>query len=180
MDILSLIRLASEKGASDLHLIASKAPIMRLYGKLQPVDEMPVMTSEDIGLAFKKMAPEEDISRFEHFPELDFGYNTPDSGRLRVNVSKQRGTISLAIRLVPSGVPSVDQLGLPKVCKELVLRPRGLVVVSGPTGSGKSTTLAAMINYLNQVTRRRVVTVDHSGCHDQLLEPGYKEAGSHR
>jgi twitching motility protein PilT len=133
---------------------------MRLYGKLQPVDEMPVMTSEDIGLAFKKMAPEEDISRFEHFPELDFGYNTPDSGRLRVNVSKQRGTISLAIRLVPSGVPSVDQLGLPKVCKELVLRPRGLVVVSGPTGSGKSTTLAAMINYLNQVTRRRVVTVE--------------------
>ena len=160
MDILSVIRLAAEKGASDLHLVAFSPPVLRIKGALQPVVDMQPLTPDDINDAFKQIASDEERAHFERYVELDFGYTIPDIGRIRCNVAKQRGTISLVIRLLPLVIPTLDELGLPKVCKELVLKPRGLVVVSGPTGSGKSTTLTAMINYLNSVENRRVVTVE--------------------
>ncbi|MFC1934155.1 type IV pilus twitching motility protein PilT [Chloroflexota bacterium] len=160
MDILSVVRLAAEKGTSDVHIVTSSPPLFRIKGKIQPVDDMPPLTPDDIDQAFNQVTSEEQRANFERDLELDFGYTVPGVGRIRCNAAKQRGTTSLVIRLLPSVVPSIDQLGLPEVCKELVLKPRGLVVVSGPTGSGKSTTLSAMINYLNSVEGRRVVTIE--------------------
>ncbi len=160
MDILSLIRLAAAKGASDLHLVADSPPIFRINGLLQPVAEMPPLTLDDIDQAFNQITSEQERTEFQRCLELDFGYTIPDVSRLRCNAAKQRGTLSLTIRLIPLGVPTLDELGLPAVCKELVLKPRGLVVVSGPSGSGKSTTLAAMINYLNRMESRSVVTIE--------------------
>ncbi len=160
MDILSVVRLAAAKGASDVHLVVFSPPVFRIKGALQPLADMEPLTLDDINQAFDQLTSDEDRANFERCAELDFGYTVPDFGRIRCNAAKQRGTLSLVIRLLPRGIPTLDELGLPEVCKELVLKPRGLVVVSGPTGSGKSTTLTAMINYLNSVESRRVVTIE--------------------
>lgn len=160
MDILSTVHLAAEKGASDLHLVAFSPLMLRIKGVLQSVAGSQPLTPDDINQAFIQITSDEERANFERYMELDFGYTLPDVGRLRCNAAKQRGTLSLVIRLLPLTIPTLDELGLPEVCKELVLKPRGLVVVSGPTGSGKSTTLAAMINYLNRTEGRRVVTIE--------------------
>jgi len=160
MDILSTVHLAAAKGASDLHLVAHSPPLLRIHGALQPVDDMQPLTPDDMNEAFKQITSEGERATFERNAELDFGYSVPEVGRIRCNAAKQRGTISLVIRLLSSTIPTLEELGLPEVCKELVLRPRGLVVVSGPSGSGKSTTLTAMINYLNGAVNRRIVTIE--------------------
>jgi len=160
IDILSLVRLAAEKGASDLHIVASSPPLLRVKGAMQSVADMQPLTPDDTDQALNQIASEEQRADFERNLELDFGYAVSDVGRIRCNAARQRGTTTLVIRLLPSVAPSIDQLGLPEVCKELVLKPRGLVVVTGPTGSGKSTTLSAMINYLNSVESRCVVTIE--------------------
>lgn len=160
MDIFPLVQLAKTKGASDLHLVVSSPPLLRINGRLEPMTGTPPLTVEDIEQAFNQITTEEERADFHKRLELDFGYTVTDVGRLRCNAAMQRGTISLVIRLLPSVIPTLDELGLPDVCKELVLKPRGMIVVSGPTGSGKSTTLAAMIDYLNRVEHRRVVTIE--------------------
>ena len=160
MDITSLLHLAVSKGASDLHLVAASPPLLRINGLLQPVADMLSLTPDDTSQAFNQITSDKERTAFQRCLELDFGYTLPDVGRFRCNAARQRGTVSLTIRLVPSAIPTIDDLELPEVCKELVLKRRGLVVVSGPTGSGKSTTLAAMINHLNSVESRRVVTIE--------------------
>ncbi|MFC1991400.1 type IV pilus twitching motility protein PilT [Chloroflexota bacterium] len=160
MDVLSIVRLAAENGASDVHIVAFNPPTFRINGDIQPVTGMDPLTPDDIDQAFRQITSDEQRSNFEHDLELDFGYSAPDVGRIRCNAARQRGTISLVIRLLSSVSPSIDELGLPQICKELVLRPRGLVIVSGTTGSGKSTTLNAMINHLNSTENRRVVTIE--------------------
>ncbi|MFC1988202.1 type IV pilus twitching motility protein PilT, partial [Chloroflexota bacterium] len=128
-------------------------------GSIEPVSDV-ALTAEDVNQFFNQMTSEKERGNFWQYQELDFGYTVPEVGRLRCNAAMQRGTISLVIRLLPPTIPRLIELGLPEVCKELVLKPRGLVVVSGPTGSGKSTTLAAMIDHLNNNERRRVVTIE--------------------
>jgi len=160
MDITSLLHLAVSKGASDLHLVVASPPLLRINGLLQPVADMLPLTPDDINQAFNQITSDKERTAFQRCLELDFGYTLPDVGRFRCNAARQRGTVSLTIRLVPSAIPTIDELELPEVCKELALKRRGLVVVSGPTGSGKSTTLAAMINHLNSVESRRVVTIE--------------------
>jgi len=160
MDIFSLLRLAKSKGASDLHLVASSPPILRINGLLQPADNTAPLTPDDISQALNQITSEKERTEFQHHLELDFGYTLPGAGRLRCNAAKQNGTTSLVIRLLLQVIPTLEELQLPEVCKKLVLRPRGMVVVGGPTGSGKSTTLAAMINYLNSNESRRVVTIE--------------------
>ena len=160
MDISSLVRLATEKGASDLHIVASSPPLLRVKGAMQPVADMEPLTPDDTDQALNQITSEKQKADFERNLELDFGYTVPGVARIRCNAAKQRSTTTLVIRLLPSVIPTLDQLGLPEVCKELVVKPRGLVVVTGPTGSGKSTTLSAMINYLNSVESRCVITIE--------------------
>jgi len=160
MDISPLLHLAISKGASDLHLVVASPPLFRINGMLGPVDDMLPLTPKDINQAFNQITSDKERDDFNRCLELDFGYTIPGVGRFRCNAAKQCGTISLVIRLLPLVIPALDELELPEVCKELVLKRRGLVVVSGPTGSGKSTTLAAMIDYLNSIESRRVVTIE--------------------
>ena len=160
MDIVSLLNQAKAKAASDLHLVAFSPPILRVNGSLEPVAGMAQLTPDDIDQAFTQITTPEDRADFQQCLELDFSYTLPDVGRVRCNAARQRGAISLAIRLLPPTIPTIDELGLPEVCKELILKPRGLVVISGPTGSGKSTTLAAMIQHLNTSESRHVVTIE--------------------
>ena len=160
MDIFSLLRMAKSRGASDLHLVSSRPPLLRVDGSLEPVTDMPLLTPKDMEQIFDQIASEKEKVDFYQHLELDFSCSIPEVAQFRCNAAKQRGTISLVIRLLPLTIPTLDELELPEVCKELVLKPRGLIVVSGPTGSGKSTTLAAMINHLNSIKSHRVVTIE--------------------
>lgn len=160
MNLLEMIRSAAEKGASDVHLVTASPPIFRIHGALHAVPHAPPLTAEDVEQAFQQVTTGEQRAEFERNLELDFGYDVPDFGRLRGNAAKQRGSLSLVMRLIRHNLPSLEQLGLPEIYKELILKPRGLVVVTGPSGSGKSTALSAMINYLNDTESRRVVTIE--------------------
>lgn len=160
MDIISLLSIARDRDASDLHLKISSPPIFRIRGSLEPADDLAVMTADELDQAFTQLTTPEQREMFNQELELDFAYSVPDIGRVRCNVAWQQGTIKFAIRLLPSKISTVEELGVPQVCKDLVLKPRGMVVISGPTGSGKSTTLAAMINYLNSTERRHIVTIE--------------------
>jgi len=155
-----ILELVIEKGATDLHVKVPSPPVLRIDSALVPQEECPPFTAKDIEGIFEEITTEEQREAFSREQELDFAYSVPGLARFRVNVLRQRGTMSLAFRRVPSSVPSVDELGLPQVCKTLILKPRGLVLVTGPAGSGKSTTLAAMINHLNENAARSVITIE--------------------
>jgi twitching motility protein PilT len=160
MDIFSLLHVANTERASDLHLVASSPPLLRVNGSLKAVDGAAPLTADEINQALLQITTPGEREDFHRHLELDFGYTLPGVGRLRCNAAQQRGAISLAVRLLPPEIPTIDKLELPQICKELVLRPRGLAIVTGPTGSGKSTTQAAMINHLNINDRRHVVTIE--------------------
>ncbi len=160
IQINDLLKMAVDSGASDLHLKVPSPPVIRLDGELVPLDGQPPLTARDLEAAFEQVVSAEQKSAFLEEHELDLAYSVAGLARFRVNVLQQRGTMSLAFRMVPTRVPSIDELGLPEICKELVIRPRGLVLVTGPAGSGKSTTLAAMINHLNENARRNVITIE--------------------
>ena len=160
MDVFSLLQLGKSRRASDLHMVTGSPATFRIDGSLEAADGVAPLTAEDINEAFLQLTTPEERETFHHQLELDFGYTLPDVGRLRCNAAQQRGSISLAVRLLPPKIPTLDELELPAICKELAVKPRGLVVVTGPTGSGKSTTLAAMIQYLNTHETRHVVTIE--------------------
>jgi len=157
---LELLKLVVDKGATDLHLKVPSPPVLRIDGVLIPQEDLPPLTAKDIEVIFEQITTQEQRAAFSREWELDFAYSVPGLARFRVNALQQRGTMSLAFRLVPFKVPSIDKLGLPQICKELVLKPRGLILVTGPAGSGKSTTLAAMINHLNGNERRNIITIE--------------------
>lgn len=160
MHINDLLRMTVSKGASDLHLKAGGVPVLRINGELVPQDDMTETTSEAMKQVFEEVTAKEQRSSFAAELELDFAYQANGIGRFRVNAYLQGGTISLACRPVRTQIPSIEELGLPEVCESLVLKRSGLIVVTGPTGCGKSTTLAAMMNYLNEKERRKVVTIE--------------------
>jgi twitching motility protein PilT len=160
VDIIALLKLAKSRGASDLHMVVGRPPSLRINGSLTFAGDLPALTVDDVEKALRQVVPPKRIEEFERCLELDFGLGLPEIGRIRFNAGRQRGTVSLVMRLLPMTIPDPEFLGIPKVCTDLIMRPRGLVVVSGPTGSGKSTTLAAMIDFLNKVENRRVVTIE--------------------
>ena len=160
MDIVELLRRARKQGASDLHLVAGNPPLVRVNGSLGPLPELPCLTADDIDGFLTPLTSQSERADFQRNLELDFGRSIADVGRVRCNVARQQGTTTMVCRLLPPVIPKLEELNVPAICKDLVLRPRGLVVVSGPTGSGKSTTLAAMIDYLNANESRRVITVE--------------------
>jgi twitching motility protein PilT len=148
------------KGASDLHISVPGPPVLRIEGELIPQEHLPSVTNEDIESIFEQIVNDDQKNIFKQELELDFSYSVPGMARFRVNVLKQRGSMSLAFRLVPIRAPSIDELGLPQVCKELITKSRGLILLTGSAGSGKSTTLAAMINYLNETQKRNIITIE--------------------
>jgi twitching motility protein PilT len=155
-----VLELVVSQGATDLHVKVPSPPVLRIDSTLVVQEEWPPFTAEDIEGIFEQITTQEQREVFKREQELDFSYSVSGLARFRVNVLRQRGTMSLAFRRVPSSVPSVDELGLPQVCKTIILKPRGLILVTGPAGSGKSTTLAAMINHLNENATRSVITIE--------------------
>jgi twitching motility protein PilT len=160
MDIFSLLHKANAVDASDLHLVVASPPLLRVNGSLEAMNGTLPLTADEISQAFLQITTPEGREDFHRHLELDFGYTLPGVGRLRCNAAQQRGAISLAIRLLPPEIPTIDDLELPQICKEFALKPRGLIIVTGPTGSGKTTTQAAMIYHLNITESRHVVTIE--------------------
>jgi len=154
-----LLEIATQAGASDLHVKVGSPPTIRVDGELQTLDE-PACSPDDTKDCAASLMSEKQIRRFSETNEIDFAYSSPQVGRYRVNVYRQRGTISIACRQVVTRVPDFAELNLPAVVHKLALEPRGMVLVTGTTGSGKTTTLAAMIDHINRNLRRHIVTVE--------------------
>ncbi len=160
MQIDDLLKLMVEKNASDLHIRVGSPPMFRIYGKLSAVKDWPPISIEDSVAILESISSPKQRQTFDEALELDLAYSSSGIGRFRVNVLRQRGTVAFVIRLVAFKIPTIEQLGLPLICKELILRPRGLILVTGPAGSGKSTTMAAMIDHLNETESRNIITIE--------------------
>ena len=160
MDIIALLHTAKSKGASDLHMIVASPPLLRVNGSLESVNGTGPLTASDISESFLQITSPEERETFHKELELDFGYMISGVGHFRCNAAMQRGAISLAVRLLPPTIPTIDELELPKICQQLIMKQRGLVIVTGPTGSGKTTTLAAMIHHLNINDSRHILTIE--------------------
>jgi twitching motility protein PilT len=158
--IRELLELAVENRASDLHLTVPSPPILRIDGNLHIIKDLNPLSPKDIEDYYEEITSTERKAEFSKNRELDFAYSIPGLTRCRVNILQQRSTISIAIRLIPFGVPTIDDLKLPQICKDLVLKPMGLILVTGPTGSGKSSTIAAMVNHLNENKASHVITIE--------------------
>ncbi len=159
LHIDDLLRIMNESRASDLHLSVGTAPMLRVDGDLTSINAERLTPTRMNELIYAILTDEQ-ISEFENNWELDFAYSVRGLSRFRVNVHRQRGTIGAVFRAVPVDPPSLDALGMPDTLKKMAMRPRGLVLVTGPTGSGKSTTLAAMIREINVSRRRHIVTIE--------------------
>ncbi|GBD39273.1 Twitching mobility protein [bacterium HR37] len=159
VSIYDLLKLTVEKDASDLHITAGSPPVLRIDGKLVPVDYPPLTPAETKELCYSVLT---DMQRkvFEENLELDFSFGIKDLGRFRGNIYRQRGSIAGAFRLIPHKIRTLQELGLPPVVSQLVRKPRGLILVTGPTGSGKTTTLAAMIQQINEERHEHIVTIE--------------------
>jgi len=154
-----LLKMIVANGASDLHIVVGSPPMMRLHGKLVPLAEpviSPAASQELVAAIMKK----NDADMLADHREVDFAHSLPGISRFRVNACFQRDSVSAVLRAIPGMPPALETMGLPPVVIEMTKRSRGLVVVTGPTGSGKSTTLAAMINYINRTQAVRIVTIE--------------------
>jgi twitching motility protein PilT len=158
--IPELLEAMLERGASDLHVTVGTAPTIRLHGDLVRLDEYPVLEAQALQGMIYAILPQKMRERFEQELELDMSYSLPGRARFRVNVYYQRDSIGAAFRLIPFEVQPVDVLGLPSVVADLARYPRGFVVVTGPTGSGKSTTLASMVDIVNRERQAHIMTVE--------------------
>jgi twitching motility protein PilT len=149
-----------DRNASDLHLTAGAPPTIRQRGRLVALDGYPKLTPEDTREFIYSILTTEQRRRLETDLQLDFAYVVPGRARFRVNAYFQRGAVAAAFRLIPSQITPIDSLGLPPIVHELTRRPRGIVLVTGPTGSGKSTSLAAMIDEINQTREEHIITIE--------------------
>lgn len=155
-----LLRTATSQGASDLHLKVGAFPMMRLGGELRPIGDAPRMKPEDtLDMAFAMMTNRQK-QRFKDVSEVDIGYGLNGVGRFRANIFQQRGTVSVVLRVIPDGTRNTSELGLPQVIDKIAAERRGLILVTGSTGSGKSTTLAAMIDQINSTRSGHIVTIE--------------------
>lgn len=160
LTVHDLIRLAAERKASDIFIKAGAPPNWRLHGRIAAVDDNPMLTPEDTRRMAYSVMSHEQIMQFEHYPELDLAIEIPEITRVRVNIHKQRNSVGMVLRLVPLKIYTLDMLGMPPAVGEMTKNRSGLVLVTGPTGSGKSTTLAAMINKVNNEQAKNIITVE--------------------
>jgi len=154
-----LLDTVIRQNASDLHLTVGRKPTLRLHGRLRSLDTK-VLESDDMVSLMKAITPERSQQELQEEGSTDFGFAYGTEARFRVAVFRQRGDIAIALRLIPNQLLSFEQIGLPPICKELVRRPRGLYIVTGPTGSGKTTSLATMIDFINTNLERHIITVE--------------------
>ena len=154
-----LLETCIKRGASDLHLTVGRPPTLRLHGRLRPL-ETKELDPEDTVSLMKAITPERAQQELQEEGGTDFGFAFGDAGRFRVSVFQQKGNIALALRLIPSKLYTFEEIGLPMITKSLCRRPRGIFLVTGPTGSGKTTTLATMINYVNESFDKHIITVE--------------------
>jgi len=159
-NIGELLQILVERGASDLHVTTGTYPQIRVAGRLVPLTEFEVLTPQDTQRLAYSVLNESQRQRFEEQNELDLSFGIQDLARFRCNVYRQRGAVGAAIRLIPYKIRPFEDLGLPRVVQELAERPKGLVLVTGPTGSGKSTTLAAMIDKINSERSEHIMTIE--------------------
>ncbi len=155
-----LLRWMAESGASDLHLALGTPPVYRRHGALEPSPGLPPLSPDDMARMIEAAADPRERARLEHERELDKALDVDGAGRFRVNIAFERGAPYMTFRRVNESVATIEELGLPAACERLTRLPRGLVLVTGPTGSGKSTTLASMIDRINERDRRHIVTVE--------------------
>jgi len=159
MKLADILHTAHEHKASDIHIIPGHPPMMRVNTVMTPMD-YPLLTPASVKAMLEEMVNPQQLKRFEEEQDLDFSYAVKELGRYRVNAHMQRGSIGLAMRAIKSKVPPLEALNLPEVIARLTYLPRGLVLVTGDTGSGKSTTLAAMIEAMNQRYRKHIITLE--------------------
>jgi twitching motility protein PilT len=156
-----IIKAAVERGASDLHIKAGDVFRARINGKLVPLTKQRLTPDQTKAIAVKLMSSETDRARIDQLRDFDCSWGMPGVGRFRVNVLRQRSSIMIVMRVIPFIVPTLEQLGLPEVLARLTEHKSGLILIAGVTGSGKSSTLAAMLNYMNQAQQRHVVTIEN-------------------
>jgi len=160
MHVNDLLKIAVETGASDLHLKVGSYPMMRVRGSLAPAMEDKRLDHEDVVAMSAAIMSTAQRQKFKETQEVDLAYSVPGLGRFRVNIFQQRGTVGLVLRVIPMTIRTVEELGLPSVMRTIALEERGLVLVTGTTGSGKSTTLAALIDHINKERSAHVMTVE--------------------
>ncbi len=160
IDIKEIFKEAIELKASDVHLIVGQSPIFRISTQLKPIEKWQILTKKDIENVIKEITSEEQRKTFSEKKELDFSYDLEKLVRARISLFVERGNPSLAARIIPSQIPTMEEIMMPKVAYELARGYRGLVIVTGPAGSGKSTSLAAMINLINHERNCRIITLE--------------------
>ncbi|MFB3139053.1 MAG: type IV pilus twitching motility protein PilT [Phycisphaerales bacterium] len=154
-----LLDTVIRQDASDLHLTVGRKPTLRLHGKLRSLDTK-VLDSDDLVSLMKAITPERAQQELQEEGSTDYGFAYGTEARFRVAVFRQRGDVAIALRLIPNKILTFEEIGLPPICKELVRRPRGLYIVTGPTGSGKTTSLATMVDYININLDRHIITIE--------------------
>jgi twitching motility protein PilT len=154
-----LLQACVKQGASDIHIVNGQPPVFRLHGRMRKLETKSLEPDDCVAL-MKSIAPERCQRELQERGSADFGFAFGDMARFRVSIFKQRGFISMVLRQIPNNMLTPEQLGLPDVCTKLVMRPRGLMLVTGPTGSGKSTTLASLINYINESVDHHIITIE--------------------
>ena len=154
-----LLQAAVKQGASDIHIVVGQPPVFRLHGRMRKLETKVLEPDDTVGL-MKSIAPDRCQKELQERGSADFGFAFGDLARFRVSIFKQRGNVSMVLRQIPNNMLTPQQLGLPDVCVKMVMRPRGLFLVTGPTGSGKSTTLASLVNYINETVDHHIITIE--------------------
>lgn len=157
-DIEQLLTKAFTDKASDLHISVDSPPVYRLHGELIPYGNTPLTSTDTEQMAKKVLGENWEI--FDETGEFDFAHHIENVARFRINAFKQKGSVSIAARVIPTEIPTIEQLNMPEILNDIALKPQGLILVTGPTGSGKSTTLAAMIDYVNRHEKKHIITLE--------------------
>ncbi len=181
MELIEILTQAVNAKASDIHIVVDKPPMVRINGFIRPLPSYPILTSEDTKMLIYSMLYQDQIAKFEERLELDMSYFIPGLSRFRVNVLSQKNGIEAAMRLIPSKIPSPLEIRLSDAVLSLTKLPRGLILVTGPTGTGKTTTLASMLNVINMERYEHILTIeepieyvyDHKRCIVRQREVGH-------
>ncbi|HLA51458.1 MAG TPA: ATPase, T2SS/T4P/T4SS family, partial [Thermodesulfobacteriota bacterium] len=160
MELHDVLNVAVKEKASDVHIKVGLPPILRIYGTLAPVKNQERLTPDEVTKIAMRLMNDQQKETFKTTHQLDTSYSVPGLGRFRVNIFQQRGSTGIVLRVIPIVINSIDELHLPKVLEKIVGEARGLVLVTGITGSGKSTTIASMIDYINNHNTYNIITIE--------------------